>query len=247
MKGLKKALGQNFFNNPTLADKIVGIATQQKPSNIIEIGPGDGYFTSRLLNHCKNITVIEKDTEISSKLRIKFPSISIINEDFLDLDLRKLNIDSNTIIYGSLPYNISKVIIRKLLEETKAQNLYFIIQKEVAVKYSQSEPSSLQSITTKLFADSKILLNINPGSFIPRPKVDSSFIHFKRNNNSEGVNTTLFMELIKRSFSSPRKTLRNNLKNWKFLNKIDEKWLNMRGEQLSINDFLEIYKSLEVI
>ncbi len=247
MKGLKKALGQNFFNNPTLADKIVDITTQNNPERIVEIGPGDGYFTTRLLNKCSDITVIEKDSEISEKLKIKFPTIKIINEDFLDLDLRKLKLEDDTVIYGSLPYNISKVIIRRLLEETPVKNFFFIIQKEVAVKYSQLEPSSLQSITTKLFADSKVLLNISPGSFLPRPKVDSSFIQFSRNENSSGINTQLFLELIKRSFSSPRKTLRNNLKGWKLQEKIDPKWLTFRGEQLKIEDFLKIYKEIEMI
>lgn len=247
MKQLKKSLGQNFFNNPTLADKIISFVVEKKPSQIIEIGPGDGYFTSRLIKHCQNVTLIEKDNQLVGLLSIKFPNVRTINSDILSVDLNTLIKENNTIVFGSLPYNISKEIIRKLLEETDIKEFFFIIQKEVAQKYANEKPLSIQYLTTKIFADTKILLNINPGSFIPKPKVDSSFVYIKRRDLDKITNKKIYFEFIKNAFKQPRKTLRNNLKNWKYIDLISSELLNLRAQELSFEKILEIVKSLEVI
>lgn len=244
MKDLKKSLGQNFFNNPTLADKIVNLIIDTKPERILEIGPGDGYFTIRFTQYNIPLTLIEKDTELCQYLRIKFPNAEVINKDFLELDLSSITFTNRTIAFGSLPYNVSKAIIKRLLEETSVNSMYFIVQKEVAQKYANTKESSIIGIITKHFVDTKIIQYINPGSFIPSPKVDSALIKMERNNNSIGVNTTKFIYLVKQAFKSPRRTLRNNLKGLTF-NQFDEAILNKRPSQLSYNDYITLLNSLK--
>ena len=231
---LKESLGQNFFNNPNLAKKITDLILETKPNFILEIGPGDGYFTKLIHKECKNLLIIEKDTVLAANLRIKFPEINVINEDFLKFE--------NSIVFGSLPYNIAKPIIKILLESNLFENMFFILQKEVAQKYVGKSKSSLLSITTKAYVDSKILFDINSGSFLPRPKVTSSFVHFTRNKNIKLLNIETFNYIVKSSFSSPRKTLRNNLKGIQFTKKVNSEIFNKRAEDLSYNDYVYLSK-----
>jgi 16S rRNA (adenine1518-N6/adenine1519-N6)-dimethyltransferase len=241
---LKKSLGQNFFANPRLAAKIVETVTSSSPKHILEIGPGDGYFTSLFTEKADKVSVIEKDTELAQMLKIKLPQIEIFNQDVLEFDTAKLaTVSDETVCFGSLPYNISKKIIAKFLEETNLHEYYFIIQKEVAQKYVQTEKeTSIISIATKLYADCEIIMDIKPGAFIPAPKVTSSFVKFGKNDNLSSVKDPgLFIRLVKSAFSSPRKMLRNNLKTWQG---IPEKYLEMRPADLSFNDYLLIANSL---
>lgn len=244
---LKKSLGQNFFNNPTLALKICNIVVEKKPSYILEIGPGDGYFTKIFKDLNQKIIVIEKDNELSANLKLKFPDIQIINNDFFDVNIQNLDLGTNPVVYGSLPYNVSKFIIRELLEKTSIQDFYFIIQKEVAQKYQGDSDSSLQFMTTKLYADTKIMFNISPGSFIPRPKVESSFVHISRNNNIKDIDSKLFIEIIKHAFSSPRKTLRNNFKGWDRIKSLDLQFLDKRAQELSFENFKSLYNQIKMV
>ncbi|MCK9368814.1 16S rRNA (adenine(1518)-N(6)/adenine(1519)-N(6))-dimethyltransferase RsmA [Candidatus Dojkabacteria bacterium] len=239
---LKKSLGQNFFNNPNLAIKIVAEALKSNPEFVLEIGPGDGYFTKLILEKCKNIIVIEKDSNLASNLQIKFPEIKVINQDFLHFNLNTISQIDSSVVFGSLPYNVCKPIIKLLLESGLFKEMYFILQKEVAQKYAGSFGSSLLSITTKAYANTKILFDINPGSFLPRPKVVSSFIHFTRNENMTGLNIDTFKYIVKHSFSSPRKTLRNNLKGVLFDSIISDEMLNKRPEDLTYDEYVTLSK-----
>jgi 16S rRNA (adenine1518-N6/adenine1519-N6)-dimethyltransferase len=239
---LKKSLGQNFFANPRLADRIVGTVIESNPKAILEIGPGDGYFTERLVQKVDHMTVIEKDTRLSEDLRVKLPTVTIINEDILETDLTAVgSVSGETVCFGSLPYNISKRIVSRMLAETTIHDLYFIIQKEVADKYALTEgDTSVLSLITKLYADCYVIMDIKPGAFIPAPKVTSSFVKFTRNRNLEKVkDPKVFIALVKAAFSSPRKMLRNNLKGWK----VNEEMLTKRPSQLSFDEYVSLANS----
>lgn len=239
IKMFKKSLGQNFFNNPTLADKIVDLIVQTSPESILEIGPGDGFFTQRFANKGLAVTAIEKDSSLIDNLKRKIPSANFIESDFMDYKLDEANFPEKTTVFGSLPYNIAKQIIRKFFKSSIASNFFFILQREVALKYSDQMKSSLIYMTTKLYADTKILLNINPGSFIPRPKVESSLVQMKRNSNIQLVNQSNFLQLVKLAYGKPRKTLRNNLKGQiEFEDK--NQIFNKRAEDLKFTDFVAL-------
>ncbi len=239
----KKSLGQNFFNNLNLAKKIVEIVYESQPKTVLEIGPGTGYFTRLFYEKGIDITAVEKDSELSNDLYIRYPKSTIINADFLEIDLNELKLVSGeTVCFGSLPYNVSKRIIAKLLSsDTPISDFFFIIQKEVAQKYS-SKGSSLLGITGKLYADAQSILDISPGSFTPKPKVTSTLIHFHRNNNIQKLkNVETFLKLVRDSFSKPRKMLRNNLSAYEFS---DSKLLSKRPHEVTFEEYTALSNSL---
>lgn len=237
---LNKSLGQNFFNNQNLAKWIVDNVMSEKPKSIIEIGPGDGYFTKIFLDKLENITVIEKDLELATFLSQKFPNLKIVNtdillwEDSLDTYIKPL------VIYGSLPYNISKRIISKYIKLKGIKAMYFIIQKEVAQKYiSHDNHTSTLSVMTSLYAKVELLKIIKPGNFIPKPKVDSALVKITPIERGILSDTSKVEKVVKQAFTNPRKTLRNNLKTFNLSN-IDPELLNKRPENLSTEEYIEL-------
>jgi len=233
----KKSLGQNFFVNSNLADYIVNTVSKTGSNSIIEIGPGMGFFTVRLQKIFKDITVVEKDSNLADNLKLQFPNINVLNEDFLDIDLT--NFDKNCIYFGSLPYNVSKPIIRKIVESKNFNNeSFFIVQKEVAEKYLYKEPYSTLSLTTAIYAKCKKILDISPDSFRPKPNVNSSLISITPSNNNI-QNTDILEELIHLAFKQPRKNMHNNLKNTKF-EKGSIAFQMHRPAQLDIESYIEI-------
>ena len=211
---IKKSLGQNFFVNENLGNYIINILANSNCTSVVEIGPGLGFFTEKLIKKFENVTVIEKDKEIAQNLKFQFPKVLVINNDFLDIDLNTI-VDENTTFFGSLPFNVSKKIIKKIIESKYFTNpSFFIIQKEVAEKYLYKQPYSILSLTTAMYADCKKVFDIS--------KEDIA-------------------NLIKLSFRQPRKNILNNLKGTRF-EKGAQEFKNLRPEQLSLDDFIKLYE-----
>ncbi|MBI2357267.1 ribosomal RNA small subunit methyltransferase A [Candidatus Dojkabacteria bacterium] len=243
---LNKALGQNFFNNHNLADWIVAEVAKSNPKTVIEIGPGDGYFSKRLELIAEKLLLIEKDTELAEFLRLKLPKAEIANEDVMEYEIDLDRYTKPIVIYGSLPYNISKLIIEKFIQTAGIDSMYFIIQKEVAEKYTFAEgKSSILSLITSLYGDVEILKLIKPGNFIPKPKVESALIKIKYNSNSGGIDVEKFKIIVKTAFSNPRKTLRNNLKKFD-TSQIDSLILARRAETLNLNEYKDLVSKIVI-
>lgn len=236
----KRSLGQNFFINKNLGEYIINTLGNGNKDSIIEIGPGIGFFTEKLLNSFKNVIAIEKDTQLADSLSKTFPKLKVINKDFLDINFEEI-IQEDTIFFGSLPFNVSKPIIRKIIESKYfTKQSFFIVQKEVADKYLYKEPYSVLSLSTAIYANCKKIIDISPDSFRPRPNVYSSLISFTP-TNKDVDNKKDIEELIKLSFRQPRKNISNNLKRTKF-GKVLDKYKTLRPQQLSLDDYIQIYK-----
>lgn len=235
----KRSLGQNFFINKNLSEYIVSTINTKDVDCIVEIGPGEGFFTEKLLSKKLPIVCIEKDDNLARLLHINYPDITIYNEDFLDFNLEKLNKNQNILFWGSLPYNISKKIITKIIKShIFNKKSYFIIQKEVAEKYIYKKPYNILSLNTSIYANVKKILDINPESFRPKPKVNSSLICIEPNNRGISNNEEL-EKLILESFKYPRKNLKNNLSNTKYIEGLNE-YLNKRPSELNIDEYIKI-------
>lgn len=236
----KKSLGQNFFVNENLGNYILDRIVENNIDTVVEIGPGLGFFTKKLIRKFKKVIVVEKDFKLAEDLYSLYPQITVLNTDFLDLDLN--DISPNKVIYfGSLPYNVSKPIIRKIItDKTFTNSAYFLIQKEVAEKYMYKMPYNILSLTTNIYADFKKEFNISPDSFRPKPKIVSSFVSFSPKERPD-IQIVELEELIKESFKYPRKNLKNNLKGTKYINNIGTLG-NMRPAQLSLDDYISIIK-----
>jgi len=245
---IKKSLGQNFFVNENLGEKIINFVREETPDVVIEIGPGRGFFTQKLASFAQDLVLIEKDDLLANELRSSFPNATILNIDFLDWDFNELEQFKNKkiVFYGSLPYNVSKPIIHKILCSPFFLNsCYFIIQKEVAEKYIAKEPNNnILSLRTQLFAKPKKLMDIHPGAFMPQPKVMSSVIKFSPIPKQQiSFNEDKFVNFIENCFRSPRKTLRNNLKNISSRLQSEE-LLEKRPQELTLEQYIKIFTNL---
>lgn len=238
----KRSLGQNFFINENLGDTIISHILKEECQNIVEIGPGKGFFTKKLIEGGKNVIAIEKDDNFANDLSLK--NINVINRDFLDWDFKEIE-EKDVIFFGSLPYNVSKRIISKIIQSKYfTNNAYFIIQKEVADKYTAKEPqNNLLAVKMSLYAKAKILINISPHSFKPAPKVNSCLTIFLQNKEYNIQDIPLFNTFLEKAFKQPRKTLKNNLKNYKFSNSMNI-FLNKRPQHLSTKDYITLFNGI---
>lgn len=225
MHKFKKHFGQNFLRSNRFPEKMVGYLSISQTDTVIEIGPGEGVVTNLLTQKdCKTISV-EVDYTLLPKLIKRFSekeNFNLVNEDFLQLDLTqvldKYNSKQDVKFTGSLPYNISKKIILKILkfnfEQTKykVKKMAFIVQEEVAIDYASKPPkSSLLANLTNLYASVKKMESIPRSQFFPVPQVNGGILVIEPKNKLP-INISELEQLLKISYISPRKTLYNNLK-----------------------------------
>jgi 16S rRNA (adenine1518-N6/adenine1519-N6)-dimethyltransferase len=247
----KKALGQHFLNDETVAEKIVqSITLNDTP--ILEIGPGMGVLTQFLLQHKnKDFRVVEIDDESVAYLQKKYPSLQIISGDFLKLNLSEYYTNKLTII-GNFPYNISSQILFKVLEnKDMVVELVGMFQKEVAERVASKPGKKMYGILSVLlqaYYDIEYLFTVDEHLFTPPPQVKSGVIRMIRNPNKKlRCAEILFKNVVKTAFNQRRKTLRNSLKSFSFLEEYKENPVfAMRPEQLSVGQFEEICLKISV-
>ncbi len=249
----KKSLGQHFLINHHYIEKILDTAGVVKDANILEIGPGCGALTQKILDRGANLLAVEIDSNLVDFLKRYlhfYPNFKIVNSDFTKLDISILQGKYNFI--GNLPYYISVQILEKCTELIDHINsMTFMFQKEVADRIisspSKKTYSSL-SIFCQYFFDIKKIIHISGGNFWPTTKVESTVLHFtpKCRTLPEHYEKE-FLKLIKASFTSKRKMLKNNLNGM-----IDTKLIveffkrdNVRAEELSLEDFLTFFQFLK--
>ena len=254
----KKSLGQNFLIDNSIIDKIANI-TSITDKNIIEIGPGTGNLTRAILKKKpKKFFVVEKDSELSIFLKKKFTDqIIIINEDILKFNEKNLT-NEKLIVFGNLPYNISTEILCKWIVNLKNVNFWFdelilMFQKEVAdrliAKFNTSNYGRL-TILANWKLNIKKICDIYPNSFSPRPKIDSTLLHFIPKKNFFEINDPKNLEKITRVFFAHRRKMIkkpfnlifNNNKN--ILNKLRID-LNLRPQNLDLMTYYELTKEFE--
>ncbi len=210
----KKSLGQNFLIDNNILEKITN-TTNIENKIVLEIGPGTGNLTSFILKKKpKKLFVIEKDTELSKNLKKKFNGqLTIINDDILKIDETKLS-KEKVIVFGNLPYNISTEILSKWIVNLK-DNFWFeclvlMFQKEVAERivadFNTSNYGRLSIICNWKLIIKKIC-DIKPGSFSPKPKVDSTLLFFRPKNNFVKIKDPNNLEKITRIFFNQRRKM----------------------------------------
>jgi len=254
----KKSLGQNFLIDEKILSKIVEIGKISHNDDVIEVGPGTGNLTLKILNtEPKSLTVIEKDKRLVGVLQKKFKNkIQIINDDILNCT--KLNIrNKSMIIYGNLPYNISsKILVNWIrLSDLKEYCKRFVLmfQKEVADRIIANHNSSKYgrlSILSSWKMNIKKIMDINPESFYPVPKVKSSllllepkyiFHKLKNPKNLEYV-TKVFFNQRRKMIKKPLKILFNNFQEIAELLSLD---MNLRPQNLSNKTYFKICSEYE--
>ena len=234
----KKSLGQNFLIDKNIINKIIN-TIEITNNNIIEIGPGLGALTEKILEKKPNeFIIIEKDIDLYQKLLTKFSNkkIKIINDDALLFDFSKLK---SFKLISNLPYNISSKFLLKIIKQNmNFTDLVCMIQSELADKldYQKGKMNKYKFIS-EYCGIYKILFNVSPNVFYPKPKVNSKVVRFnliKQEINSQNLDS--FLNIF---FKNKRKKIKSN-KNIKFL--INEKITNKRYEDLTYAEILDIYK-----
>ena len=264
-----KSLGQNFLINSEVVENIVNSSEITNEDMVIEIGPGLGTLTKYLLEKAGKVLCVELDSKMIKILQDRFSiydNFEVINADVLKLNLNDIISENkkqgkikNVKVVANLPYYITTPIIMKLLEEKlDIKSITVMIQKEVADRLIETpggKNTGAITYTVYYYCDSEKIMEVPNSSFIPEPEVTSEVI--KMNLRSKPVveidNPKVMFMIIKSAFMQRRKTLLNALTNTKvFLNKeeglkiLNELNLNenVRAEELSIQDFANIAKSI---
>jgi len=253
----KKSLGQNFLNDKNILSKIVSV-TKIDGKSILEVGPGTGNLTSYILKkNPKKIFLIEKDKNLISILINKFKDQTIINDDILRINEKKICKEKLT-VFGNLPYNISTEILCKWILNLDRNyfwfdNLVLMFQKEVAnriVSETNTSNYGRLSVLANWKLDIKKICDIKPSSFFPKPKIDSSLLIFKPKRKFHNIKNSKNLETItKVFFNQRRKMLKkpyNQLFNGNF--EIAKKLnidLNLRPQNLSHEKYYELAEEYE--
>jgi 16S rRNA (adenine1518-N6/adenine1519-N6)-dimethyltransferase len=246
----KKFLGQHFLNDQSIAQRIVESLTVRAEDPVLEIGPGTGVLTKFLIEKGQNLRVIEIDRDSVAYLKKHYPSLDIVEGDFLELDLHQIYPGHFSII-GNFPYNISSQIFFKVLEHRdQVDQVVCMLQKEVADRLAASHGNKtygILSVLLQAYYDIKSLFKVNPGVFNPPPKVMSAVIRLERNQRQAlGCDEKLFVVVVKQGFNNRRKTLRNALKNLNLAAEISAlPIMDKRAEQLSVEDFIHLTRLIE--
>ncbi len=256
----QKKFGQNFLIDTHVLDKIINAADITKDDFVLEIGPGIGTMTQYLACAAREVYAVEIDKALIPILEdtlSDYSNVTVLNEDILKVDIRKLAEEHNQgkpiKVVANLPYYITTPIIMGLFEgHVPIESITVMVQKEVADRM-QVGPGTKDygalSLAVQYYAEPYIVANVPPNCFMPRPKVGSAVIRLTRHKEApvKTVDEKLMFRLIRASFNQRRKTLANSLKNSPELSFTKEEIKDaiaacgfkegVRGEALTLADF----------
>ena len=264
----QKKFGQNFLIDTHVLDKIINAAEITKEDFVLEIGPGIGTMTQYLACAAREVYAVEIDKALIPILEDTlqdYDNVTVLNEDILKVDIRKLAEEHNQgkpiKVVANLPYYITTPIIMGLFEEhVPIESITVMVQKEVADRM-QVGPGTKDygalSLAVQYYAEPYIVANVPPNCFMPSPKVGSAVIRLTRHKEApvKTVDEKLMFRLIRASFNQRRKTLVNSLKNSPELSFSKEEIQaaiaacgfseGVRGEALTLADFAALTNELK--
>jgi 16S rRNA (adenine1518-N6/adenine1519-N6)-dimethyltransferase len=215
---------------------------------VIEIGPGRGALTAKLLERAARVVAIELDGHLVEHLRRKFaaePRLEIVHQDVLQTDLAQWG---RSAIAGNLPYYISSPILERVTRVMPPRAV-FLLQEEVAerlVAAPGTREYGFLTVQTKVRMEARLLFPVKPAAFHPPPKVDSAVVLLEPRREPPDVgDAEEFLKFVAQCFRHKRKTLRNNLAEV-YGKELVDAWpeAGLRAEQLSIDQFAGIYRRI---
>mgnify|MGYP001192328102 FL=1 len=246
----RRRFGQNFLIEKSTIARIIESLKISPQDSVIEIGPGKGALTERLVESQCNLTLIEIDRDLVDTLKRKYQGLSIVNEDVLKIDFSSFFGIKPKRIIGNLPYNISTPLLFKLSRVNEwIIDMHVMLQKEVAeriVSESSRKEYGRLSVSIQLLWEVTKLFDVSPTAFSPQPKVNSSFICLKPKKKIN-FDRDLMNQLLTSAFSARRKTLKNALRN--YLNESELRSIDIdpgsRPENLIPEDFIRCVNFLK--
>ena len=252
----KKRLGQHFLIDLSIAKDIADTVDTCPGMPILEVGPGMGVLTRFLIEKKRPLKVVEIDEDSVSYLCKNLPQLqeeNIIPDDFLKMRLDRLFDGGQFMLIGNYPYNISSQIFFKMLDYKEyIPYCSGMIQKEVGERLAAkpgTKAYGILSILIQLWYDVEYLFTVDENVFSPPPKVKSAVVLMKRNaRTSLECDEALFKKIVKGTFNQRRKKLRNSIQQivGKDSPLLGDPILEMRPEQLSLEEFIELTKKVEL-
>lgn len=267
----KKSLGQNFLIDNNIINKIVGSFETDPGDTIVEIGPGEGSLTLKLVQLPISLIAVEIDTRAVETLKKKIglaDNFTIIEKDILEVELGELlnhyNITKKIKVIGNIPYYITSDIFFWIVENYKyISKVQLMMQKEVASRFiakPRTKDYGILTIAANFISSSKVLFDVSANCFYPVPNVTSSVIQYQINEDIiKNRDIKELMQLVRASFSQRRKTLKNSLS--AYLSKIniiapdeliseyntlkDCNFFGKRAEELTVTDYLDLYDFID--
>lgn len=246
----KKALGQHFLTDLSIARRIAATLDDFKGLPVMEVGPGMGVLTRFLLDGGHDVTVAELDGESVDYLNSEFPELKgrILHRDFLATDLASIYPDGQKFcVIGNYPYNISSQIFFHVLEyKDQVVCCSGMLQREVAERLAAppgGKARGILSVLLQAWYDVEYLFTVDENVFNPPPKVKSGVIKMTRNSVTDlGCEARLFKTVVKTTFGQRRKTIRNSVRGLFAPGATlpDSPLLAMRPEQLSVEQFIDL-------
>jgi 16S rRNA (adenine1518-N6/adenine1519-N6)-dimethyltransferase len=249
----KKSLGQNFLKSISALNQIISAGELTENDIVLEIGPGKGALTEKILEKAKLTIAVEKDKDLFALLSEKFSGqiknkkLILVEADILNFEIEKIIGKEKYKIIANIPYNITGAILKKFLTEKKQPELMVLmVQNEVAQRIvARNKKESILSTSVKAYGEPKIITKVPARYFSPAPKVDSAVLLIKNISRKFFVENKIseqkFWEILHAGFAHKRKKLSNNLKI--FLTKEKNFYSNNRAEELSLEDWVKILKS----
>ena len=248
----KKSYGQHFLLHEEIAERIVSsLIHRDQYDHVLEVGPGKGILTQFLLKQDFHFKAVEADWDMADYLRETYGekiNDSLIQHDFMKLNLTEVFDQNPFALIGNYPYNISsQILFKTIAHRDLIPEMVGMFQKEVAQRVAAKEGSKtygVVSVLTQAFYDVELLFNVKKGSFSPPPKVESAVIRLVRKKDYQDLacDYKKLRQVVKLSFGMRRKMLRNSLKS--ILPEEGELLENAvftkRPEQLSLKEFIDL-------
>jgi 16S rRNA (adenine1518-N6/adenine1519-N6)-dimethyltransferase len=251
----KKSLGQNFLQDDNVSHKIVRLFNPAAADTIVEIGPGKGALTALLLKSVPHLTVIELDDQLAAELRERFgDALTILHDDVLKVDFRTFGSPEKPArVIGNIPYNITTPILFHVIDARESlKDFMVMMQTEVAQRIAaqpRTKEYGILSVFLQYYCTSKIQFSVSKNSFFPVPSVSSTIVHldFSAPYKTRANDDRIFRRVVRGTFGTRRKTLRNGLRNIGVPVSEFERLsvdLELRPEELSVGDFVTLANEL---
>lgn len=256
----ERSKGQNFLVNEKIYDDIVSYANLDASDEVLEVGPGLGFLTTKLAKAAKRVVAVELDNKLFSFLESAISAssnqkIEVINQDILRFNPQKYFSGEYKIV-ANLPYNITSIFLRSFLSlyDSSPNLIVLMLQEEVVRRMAALPPKmSLLAVSVQHYAEVKIMRTVKAGNFWPAPEVDSAVVRLtlkpKKFNKQDDK---LFFKLVKAGFSAKRKMLKNNLagglqiSSEEILSSLSKSNISVttRAEDLSLENWYKLFAAL---
>jgi 16S rRNA (adenine1518-N6/adenine1519-N6)-dimethyltransferase len=248
----RQKLGQHFLASAGTLEKIALAACGAGVDLAVEIGPGKGALTERLLAHAHRVVAFEVDRELASYLTERWAGesrLTVRHTDALDTDFTTWPGATNAVLAGNLPYYAATAIVSRYLRAPgDLRHGTFLVQKEVADRIA-AHPGTRDygylTVECQYLANVEYLFTVPPGAFRPPPKVNSAVVRLTPRAPKGRLDSEVFLDFARACFRQKRKTLRNNLATRYDLSAlIGDARMTRRAEELSVEELISLFEAV---